>query len=194
MSGQTRESNAAGGTTEGTVEPVVDAAKQGLEKAQEKAQEATTRVADKGAETLRGQVDRRSTTIGSQVRMTADSLREVADRAESEGNEGQARVTQQLAGRVDRVGDYLERSSGDQILSDVEGFARRQPWVVAGGAVLAGFVAARMLKASSGERAQTFAYRSPYSGEPTRDLDSRAETSMVIEAGAARPQTSGSPA
>ena len=50
------------------------------------------------------------------------------------------------------VGQWLERSDGDQILNDVEGFARRKPWAVAAGGLVLGLAASRFLKASSSER------------------------------------------
>ncbi len=37
-------------------------------------------------------------------------------------------------------------------MTDAEDFARRQPWLVAGVGMIAGFVLARSLKASSGRR------------------------------------------
>jgi len=37
-------------------------------------------------------------------------------------------------------------------MADAEDFARRQPWLVAGVGLIAGFVLARSLKASSGRR------------------------------------------
>jgi hypothetical protein len=56
------------------------------------------------------------------------------------------------ADRIEQLGGYLERTSGDDLLRDVEGFARRRPWVIAGLGLMAGLAASRFLKASSERR------------------------------------------
>jgi hypothetical protein len=103
-------------------------------------------------ERLKEQVDQRSTQAGQQVNTVADDVRTVADQLRSQGKDKPAQYAQQAAERVESVGQWLERSDGDQILSDVEGFARRNPWAVAAGGLVLGLAASRFLKASSGER------------------------------------------
>jgi hypothetical protein len=46
----------------------------------------------------------------------------------------------------------MKESDGDRILGDVEDFARSNPWAVAAGGLALGFVASRVLKASSSRR------------------------------------------
>ena len=46
----------------------------------------------------------------------------------------------------------MKESDADRILSDVEDFARSNPWAVAAGGLALGFVASRVLKASSSRR------------------------------------------
>ena len=57
-----------------------------------------------------------------------------------------------MADRSERLGAYLSRTDGDGLLRDVEEIARRQPWLVAGAGALAGFMASRFVKATSGNR------------------------------------------
>ena len=77
-------------------------------------------------------------------------------------DEGQqvASIAEGAADRVERLGGYLERTSGDELLRDVENFARRRPWMVASIGFVAGIAASRFLKASSerryGSRARQF--------------------------------------
>ena len=59
-----------------------------------------------------------------------------------------------MADRGERLGAYLRRADGDQILRDVEDFARKQPWLMVGGSAVAGFLASRFMKATSRERFQ----------------------------------------
>ena len=110
-------------------------------------------------ERLKEQVDQRSTQAGQQVNTVADDVRTVAGELRNQGKDKPAQYADQAAERVQSVGQWLERSDGDQILRDVEGFARKNPWAVAAGGVVLGLAASRFLKASSSER-----YRSSLSG------------------------------
>jgi hypothetical protein len=103
-------------------------------------------------ERLKEQVDQRSTQAGEQVNTVADDVRSVAGELRNQGKDKPAQYAEQAAERVQSVGQWLERSDGDQILRDVEGFARRNPWAVAAGGMVLGLAASRFLKASSGER------------------------------------------
>ena len=119
-------------------------ASQAQDKAKEAAGEARGRV--------REEVDRRSTEIGGRVGSSAGDARSVAEELRKQGKDTPARYVEQAADRAERLGGYLERSDGDQVLRDVEDAARRNPWAVAAGALALGFAASRMLKASSTER------------------------------------------
>jgi hypothetical protein len=126
---------------------------------QEKAREVAGQAQDKAREAAgqaRGrmshEVDRRSTQAGEQVSSGASDARSVVDELRKQGKDKPARYVEQAADRAERLGGYLQESDGDRILRDVEDFARRNPWAVAAGGLALGFVASRMLKASSGER------------------------------------------
>src|SRR5215218_7571084 len=103
-------------------------------------------------ERLKEQVDQRSTQAGQQVNTVADDVRTVAGELRNQGKDKPAQYAEQAAERVQGVGQWLERSDGDQILTDVENFARRRPWAVAAGGLVLGLAASRFLKASSSER------------------------------------------
>ena len=135
------------GTTSQTQEKMQDAAGQAREKAQEGAERAR--------EGLRGQVDQRSTQAGQQVRRQSDDIRTVAQQMREQGKEGPAKLADQAADRAQKVGGWLEESDADQILSEVEDFARRNPWAVALGGLALGFAASRVLRASSSDRYQS---------------------------------------
>ena len=77
-----------------------------------------------------------------------------------------AGVTEGAADRIERLGGYLERTSGDEFLRDAEDFTRERPWMVAGLGLMVGLAASRFLKASSERRydsAQGNGYRRTYS-------------------------------
>jgi hypothetical protein len=120
------------------------------EQAQEKAQEA----ASKASETARTQVDQRSTEFGHRVTSTAEDIRSVGDQLREQGKDQPAKLADQAAQHVERVGSWLRDSDSDKLLSDVEDFGRRQPWAFALGGLALGIAASRFLKASSTQRYQ----------------------------------------
>src|SRR4051812_27877707 len=125
------------------------------EQAQEKAQQAQGKaqeVASKASDQARTQVDQRSTEFGHRVTSTADDIRSVGQQLREQGKDQPARLADQAAGHVERVGSWLRDSDSDRLLSDVEDFGRRQPWAFALGGLALGIAASRFLKASSTQR------------------------------------------
>jgi hypothetical protein len=118
------------------------------QQAQEKAQE----VASKATDQARTQVDQRSTELGHRVTSTADDIRSVGQQLREQGKDQPAKLAEQAAGHVERVGSWLRDSDSDKLLSDVEDFGRRQPWALALGGMALGIAASRFLKASSSQR------------------------------------------
>src|SRR3954451_5064494 len=118
------------------------------EQAQEKAQEAASKASDQA----RTQVDQRSTDLGHRVTSTADDIRSVGQQLREQGKDQPAKLAEQAAGHVERVGSWLRDSDSDRLLSDVEDFGRRQPWAFALGGLALGIAASRFLKASSTQR------------------------------------------
>jgi ElaB/YqjD/DUF883 family membrane-anchored ribosome-binding protein len=135
---------------------VGDQAQQAAADVQEKAQEVGSQARSK----LREQVDQRSTQAGLQAKGAAGDVRTVAQQLRSQGRDAPARFAEQAADRVERAGGWLEESDGERILRDVEDFGRRNPWAVVAGGLALGFVASRLLKASSRDRYQA-AYSQP---------------------------------
>ena len=101
---------------------------------------------------LHHQVDQRSTQAGERLTGTAADVRSIAEELRQQGKDTPARMVDQVAGQAERLGDYLKRSDGDDILRDVESFGRRRPWAITLGGLTLGFAASRLLKASSRRR------------------------------------------
>ena len=147
---------------EETVGQAKDKAQEVAGQAQEKAQQA----AGEAKSRMRDQVDQRSTQAGEQVTGTAGDLRAVADTLREQGKDQPAKLAEQAAQRTERLGSYLTESSSDRILSDVEDFARKQPWAVVAGGLALGFAASRFMKASSSDRYKSSRSSSIGSPEP----------------------------
>ncbi|MEA2403642.1 MAG: hypothetical protein QOE08_289 [Thermoleophilaceae bacterium] len=183
-----------------------EAAGQAKDKAQEvagQAQEKAQQAAGQAKDRVREQVDQRSTQAGEQVTGTAGDRRAVADTLREQGKDQPAKLAQQAADRTERLGSYLTESSSDRILSDVEDFARKQPWAVVAGGIALGFAASRFLKASSSERYQAgrssgSPHTSPSNGHPAgtgvrSDRDVGGPTTAPVAPGGATGGAPGTP-
>jgi ElaB/YqjD/DUF883 family membrane-anchored ribosome-binding protein len=134
----------------------------------EQVQDAATQAKGQTREQLRGQVNSRSTQVGEQLSSTAQAVRRAGTQLRDEGKEGAAKVVEGLAERGERLGSYLTRADGDQLLRDVEDLGRKQPWLFVGGSAVVGFLASRFMKASSGSRYRSFG--SVSGGSPAASL------------------------
>ena len=159
----------------GVTGAVQEAAHQVQEKAGELRSNASSRV--------RQEVESRSTQVGEQTKVAGETLRKAGDSLREQGNEPLAGVFDNLAGRVENVGRYFAGADGDRLLRDVEQLARRKPWAAGGIGVVAGFLASRILKASSIRR-----YSSRFEGRTEESpATSRARTAAAPPPSAAAP-------
>jgi hypothetical protein len=103
----------------------------------------------------REEIDNRTTQIGERISSTAQDVRTVGEQLRKQDKEGPAGLADQIAERAERVAEYMKSANSDRILGDIESFARERPWAVVAGGLTLGFIASRLLKASSGERYRT---------------------------------------
>ena len=95
------------------------------------------------------QADRGREQAASGIEQVADSIRRVS--TDMQGQQPAiADAAQTAAEQAERVAQYLRETDVREIVSTVEDMARRQPLVFLGGAFVAGFVAARFIKAAGG--------------------------------------------
>jgi hypothetical protein len=147
-------------------ETATDVREQAQEKAQQ-AQDKAQEVASKASDRARTQIDQRSTELGEKAGTTAEDIRTIGDQLRDQGKEQPAKLAEQAAGHVERVGTWLRDSDSDRLLLDVEDFGRRQPWAFALGGLVLGMAAARFLKASSTQRYQQLRSQHHTAGKPT---------------------------
>jgi hypothetical protein len=132
-----------------------DAVGQAKEQAEDvvgQAKEQAREAAGQARGQLRTQVDARSTEVGERAASSADDLHAVGDELRKQGKDAPARIADEVADRIERLGNYLERTDGETLLNDLEDLARRNPWPVALGGLAVGFAASRLLRASSHDR------------------------------------------
>lgn len=99
------------------------------------------------------QIDERSTQVGEQMGSVASDLRNVGRQlGESDVVSPVAGYVDQGADLVERLGIYLKEADTERLIVDLEAVARRQPWMIAAGALVLGFAASRFIKTSSTRR------------------------------------------
>ena len=135
---------------------------------QDKTQEVSQqlrRSSDQAQRRVVEEVTVRSRQAGEQVDAVGRALRSSADQLRGEGQGAASSAVEQAVEKLDQLAEYLKRSDGDRILSDLENFGRRQPWAVILGGVTVGFAVSRFLKASSSRRYE--AQRTPSVSMPS---------------------------
>ncbi len=79
---------------------------------------------------------------------TAQALYRMGDQFRENNQEGMSRYAERASSQIQSISDYLYDREPDDIIEDVQEAARRRPWIVIGGAFIAGLATARFLKAS----------------------------------------------
>ena len=142
-------------TQETGTEGLVEQAKSELADAASAVQDKSLGLKEQGRGKLGETLDRRTTEMGGQARQVANALRQTSSQMTAQPDHAGQQVGQAaewVAGRVERLGGYLEHTNGDHLLREAGDFARRRPWMVAGMGLVAGLAASRFLKASSERR------------------------------------------
>ncbi|MGR3503690.1 hypothetical protein [Pseudaestuariivita sp.] len=122
-----------------------------------------SRTADKLAEASAEITDQARTaaeqTVSAEAQRLQDGVTERTERAQSAAEAAQAEVPSgsleaqalgQVVAGLEKAGAFVRGQDAQDLVHDVQQFARRNPLLFLGGAVAAGFVAARFLKSSNG--------------------------------------------
>jgi uncharacterized protein YjbJ (UPF0337 family) len=134
-------------------ETVKDTAKTVYEQAKGAANQALGAATDKAG----SKIEEQKSNLSGGLSDVAGSLRKVGETLRDTENknpviDSAAKYGDQLAQRVEQISGYLEQKDLSEILRDTERFARRNPAIFIGGAMLLGFAAARFLKSSNPNR------------------------------------------
>ena len=141
-------------TAEGTdQEGLVGQASAQVQEAASTAQEKAADLKQQGKSKLGETLDQRTNEVGGQVRKMAQVLRRGGEQLSSANDAPQAAgLAKGAADRIERLGAYLESTSGHGLVRDVEDMVRRRPSMAAGIGLVSGLAASRFLKASSERR------------------------------------------
>lgn len=129
-----------------------------MEQAKEQAHKVVEQTQQKASEAMVQARDKTKTWVDQQMESTAGTLGSVAHAVRQTGNNLRAQGQPPLntyadfvggtADAVDRAAQYLREANVDQVVSEVETFARRQPVAFLSIAAALGFFAVRFLRSS----------------------------------------------
>lgn len=119
-----------------------EVARQGQEQASYYAGEVRQRIED--------QIDTRKEWASGELSGISKALRQTSSQLKEQDQDSVGQYAEQAAGQTDRLSEYLHDKEADQLIGEVESFARSRPSVFLGGAFVVGIAAARFLKSSSG--------------------------------------------
>lgn len=134
------------GASGDAVQQAKDKAGEVVDQAQQKTGEVVDQAKQQAASQLSVQKDRAAEGLGS----VADALRQTSRQLEQQQAAGPiGDYAARAADQIDRFSTYLQHRDVNQIVGEVERFARREPVLFLGGAFALGALAARFLKSSS---------------------------------------------
>ena len=111
--------------------------------------EAVTNAAKKAGEKITSRLDEQRYKAAEGIGSIAQALRQTGDQLR--GQDDSAAVPQYVssaADQVERFSQYVRSTNVRQMVNGVEQFARRQPGLFLGGALVLGLISARFLKSS----------------------------------------------
>lgn len=128
----------------------------------------------KATETAKQQADTQLSKVGDGLERFAETLHQTSGNLRQQDQGMVAGYVDKAASQVERASDYLRVSTFNDIIDDVQSYARREPVVAISVAVGIGFLAARLLKASvrsgsSTGQTQTLRYQTPGYSTPRKD-------------------------
>ncbi len=142
------QSNQANTSTSPQASGVADSAKQ----AASQAKEAASHMIDEAKDQAASRVDQQRQTLASGLGAVAQAFNSMGNRLrnQDEGPIAQyaAEMGQAMGGQVERLSKYLQGRNLQELVGDVEGFARRSPAIFLGSAFVLGLAASRFLKSS----------------------------------------------
>jgi len=129
---------------------------QAVSTAQDTAGQVADQVQDKAGQVMDQARETVTTQVASQKDRAAESLTVLAQAIRQSGDQLRGQEQGAVAGYTDQAAQYVERVSGflrerdvNEMLYDVERYARRNPAMFIGGAFAVGLLAGRFLKSSS---------------------------------------------
>ena len=132
-----------------------------------KAKNQAKNTAAQAREQMRSMADAGREEVAGQISGIARALKSTSDQLRAQNQEQAGHYTEIIGDQAQRISRYLEEKDASALVSDIEGFARRQPLLFLGGCVAVGFAVGRFFKASAPTHDETHLGSSYGSSFPT---------------------------
>ncbi len=120
-----------------------EVAQQGQQKASE--------YAEQGREKAKGQISTQKEWASGELQGISQALQQTGDQLREQDQDSIGQYADQAADQVGRLSNFLNEKDSEELITEVEDFARNKPAVFLGAAFVVGAAAARFLKSSSGQ-------------------------------------------
>jgi hypothetical protein len=144
----TTDPSSAAGPARSATEEIVDAGKETVSELKHEVHEAT----EQAKEQVRSAATHQKDAAARQMDGFAHALMAAADDLRGRGQDFAAEYVREAASGLERASGAVRERDLDEIMANVEDFARRQPVAFLGGAVVAGFGIARLMRSSADRR------------------------------------------
>jgi hypothetical protein len=132
---------------------MTESAKDALNTVKDSAGAVATQAIGQAKEKAGSVLGEQKANLASGITTVADSIRQVGENLSGSNESNQVaalagKYGETLAGQVEKLSSYIDEKNFNELMRDVEQFARRQPLLFVGGAFALGVMAARFLKSS----------------------------------------------
>lgn len=135
-------------TTGDAARDLADTAKETASRATEQVKDRAAQVADQARSAATSQATTQKERVTGSLSGVAQALRQTGDQLRDQDQMGVTGYIEQAASQVENFSNYLQRRNINELIEDVEHFARRQPALFLGGAFVLGLLGTRFLKSS----------------------------------------------
>jgi len=132
----------------GTANSLTEQAKQQTQQAVQQTRQKIGEAADQAKQQMKSQLETQKDRAAEGLESVAQAIQQTGEQLRQQ-NQTVGQYAETIAQQVERWSGFLRDQNIDQIVSEAENLARRQPAVLLGGAFALGFLAARFLKSSS---------------------------------------------
>lgn len=135
-----------------SAEEVVNEVKTSAGEAFDQAKEKVGQVADQAQKTAKSQLANRKDQVVDGIDSVVAALRLTGEQLEGQDAGPVGSYVSKAANALGNISQHVRDRNVDQLLHEVEGFARREPAIALGAAFAIGVIAARFLKSSNQRR------------------------------------------
>lgn len=125
---------------------------QGSQGVAQQGQQKASEAAEQGRQKAEGQIAVQKERAADQLEGVSRALRHTGGQLREQDQASFGNYAEQAAGQTDRLSRFLHDKEAEQLVGEVEDFARNKPAVFLGGAFALGALAARFVKSSAGQR------------------------------------------